>query len=78
MFRATPWGRVLWMAQILATGVRELEPGERRHARELLSKLARERRLSEKDRRHLTQLAKKAGRGGVRGARGGMPRRRRG
>jgi arginase family enzyme len=74
--RATPWGRALWLAQIVVAGIRELDPSERRHARDLVQKIARERRLSPKDREQLGRLAKKAGRGGIRGARGGSLRRR--
>ena len=62
--------RVVWLAQIVASGIRELEAKERRQARDLLSKLARERRLSAKEREHLRKLAKKVGRGAARGARG--------
>ena len=77
-YRATPWGRVVWLAQIVVAGIRELEPNERRHARELFRKLARDRRLSPKDREHLTRMARKVGRGSVRGVRGGgIPRMRR-
>ena len=69
--RATPWGRLVWLAQIVVSGIRELEPHERAHARTLIQKLARERRLSPSDRQRLTQLARKVGRGSVRGVRGG-------
>ena len=74
--RATPWGRVVWLAQIVVAGIRELEPHERRNARELISKLARERRLSPKDKLQLRSYAKKVSRGGIRGVRGGGFRRR--
>jgi hypothetical protein len=73
--KATYWGRILWIAQIVASGVRELEAHERTQARLLLSKLARERRLSPKEREQLTKFAKKIGRGATRGARGGRRRR---
>jgi hypothetical protein len=65
--KATPWGRVLWLAQIVASGIRELEPAERKRARSLLQKLARDRRLSPKDREHLSELARKVGKGAARG-----------
>jgi hypothetical protein len=68
--KATPWGRILWLAQIVASGIRELEAGERAQARKLLSKLARERRLSAKEREQLTKFAKKIGKGAARGASG--------
>jgi hypothetical protein len=73
--KATYWGRILWIAQIVAAGIRELEASERTQARRLLSKLARERRLSAKEREQLTNFAKKIGRGGMRGARGGRKHR---
>jgi len=73
--KATYWGRILWIAQIVASGIRELEASERAQARRLLSKLARERRLSSKEREQLTKFAKKVGKGGMRGARGGKKRR---
>jgi hypothetical protein len=72
--KATYWGRIIWIAQIVASGIRELEASERAQARKLLSKLARERRLSAKEREQLTKFAKKIGRGGMRGARGGKRR----
>jgi hypothetical protein len=68
--KATPWGRILWFAQIVASGIRELEAHERTQARELLSKLARERRLSAKERELLTKFARKIGKGAARGASG--------
>ena len=74
--RATPWGRVVWLAQIVVSGIRELDAHERRHARDLIAKLARERRLSPKDKLHLRQYARKVSKGGMRGARGGGFRRR--
>jgi hypothetical protein len=73
--KAAPWGRILWIAQIVAAGIRELEASERAQARKLLSKLARERRLSAKEREQLTKFAKKIGKGATRGARGGRKRR---
>jgi hypothetical protein len=73
--KATPWGRILWIAQIVASGIRELEASERTQARKLLAKLARERRLSSKEREQLTKFAKKIGKGATRGARGGRKRR---
>lgn len=74
--RATPWGRVVWLAQIVVAGIRELEPQERRRARELIAKLARERRLSPKDKLQLRHYARKVSKGGIRGARGGGFKRR--
>jgi hypothetical protein len=68
--KATPWGRILWFAQIVASGIRELEANERTQARQLLSKLARERRLSARERELLTKFAKKIGKGAARGASG--------
>jgi hypothetical protein len=75
-WKATPWGRIAWLAQIVASGIRELEPRERTHARELLHKLARDRRLDRKDREHLVRMAKKVGSGAARGAGPRMFRRR--
>ena len=68
--KALPWTRVIWLAQIVAGGITELDANERRQARELLMKLARERRLNAKDKVQLRRLAGKAGRGAARGARG--------
>jgi hypothetical protein len=68
--------RVVWLAQVVAAGIRSLEAHERRVARDLLRKLARERRLSPKEREQLRKLAGKVGRGAARGARGGPPKRR--
>ena len=64
------------MLQVVFAGFQELEQHERRQAREIATRLYRERRLSPKDREHLFRLAKKAGRGAARGVRGGggMPR----
>ena len=73
--RATPWGRILWLLQIVFAGFQALENHERRQAREIAQRVYRDRRLSPNDRRNLVQLARKAGRGAARGARGGsIPR----
>ena len=78
LMRNTPWGRVLWMLQIVFAGFQELEAHERRAAREIAQRVYRDRRLSRNDREKLAGLARKAGRGAVRGARGGgIPRFRR-
>jgi hypothetical protein len=75
LMRATPWGRILWMLQIVSAGFRELETHERRQAREIAQRVYRDRRISPKDRQHLVRLVRKAGRGAARGARGsGLPR----
>ena len=74
--KATPWGRLVWISQIVIAGIRELEPRERQHARELVRKLYRERRLSAKDREHLVKMARKVGRGASRNATPRMFRRR--
>lgn len=74
--KATPWGRLVWISQIVIAGIRELEPRERQHARELVRKLYRERRLSPKDREQLVQMARKVGRGASRNATPRMFRRR--
>ena len=74
--RATPWGRILWMLQTVFAGFQELEAHERRQAREIAKRVYRDRRLSPKDRKQLVELAKKAGRGAARKARGGGFRRR--
>lgn len=75
MMKATPWGRILWMLQVVFSGFQALEANERRQAREIAKRIYRDRRVSPKDRQHLAQLAKKAGRGAARGARGGgIPR----
>jgi len=73
--RSLPWMRVVWLAQIVVNGIRELEPSERRQARALIAKLARERRLSPKERLQLRQLARKVSKGAAHGA--GHRRRRR-
>ena len=63
------------MLQIVFAGFQELEAHERRQAREIARRVYRDRRITPKDRQHLVQLAKKAGRGAARGARGGgLPR----
>jgi hypothetical protein len=73
--RATPWGRILWLLQVVFAGFQELEAHERRQAREIARRVYRDRRLDPKDRERLLQLAKKAGRGAARGVRGGgIPR----
>ena len=77
IFRNTPWGRVLWMLQIVFAGFQELEAHERRQAREIAQRVYRDRRLDPKDRQKLGALARKVSRGAARGARGGgIPRRR--
>jgi hypothetical protein len=73
--KALPWTRVVWLAQIVASGIRELEQNERKQARELFSKLARDRRLSKKDRDNLGRLAKKVGKGAAKGVRPGRRKR---
>jgi len=72
--RLTPWGRILWMLQVVFAGFQELESHERRQAREIAKRIYRDHSLSPRDRDSLLQLAKKAGRGAARGARGGLPR----
>jgi hypothetical protein len=63
------------MLQMVFAGFQELESHERRQAREIAQRVYRDRRLSPRDRQNLIQLAKKAGRGAARGARGGgIPR----
>lgn len=63
------------MLQMVFAGFQELEAHERRQAREIAKRVYRDRRLEPKDRQHLVKLARKAGRGAARGARGGgMPR----
>jgi hypothetical protein len=69
--KLTPWGRIFWMLQIVFAGIQELEAHERKQAREIAQRIYRERRVSPRDRKHLVNLAKKAGRGAARGARGG-------
>jgi hypothetical protein len=72
--KAMPWMRLVWAAQVVMAGIQELEAHERKQARQLASKLARERRLSAKEREHLTRLARKVGMGAARRARGGKRR----
>ena len=73
--KVTPWGRILWMLQIVFAGFQELEQHERKQAREIAQRIYREHRLHPKDRQNLVKLAQKAGRGAARGARGGgLPR----
>jgi hypothetical protein len=73
--KLTPWGRILWMLQIVFASFQELEAHERRQARDIATRVYRERRITPKDRQHLIRLARKAGRGAARGARGGaIPR----
>jgi hypothetical protein len=69
--KLTPWGRAIWMLQIVFASFQELERHERQQAREIAQRIYREHRVSPTDRRHLLNLAKKAGRGAARGARGG-------
>jgi hypothetical protein len=69
--KLTPWGRILWMLQIVFASFQELEAHERRLAADIAQRVYRDRRLSPKDRQHLVKIAKKASRG----ARGGaIPR----
>jgi hypothetical protein len=69
--KVAPWGRIFWMLQIVFAGFNELEAHERRQAREIAKRVYHDHRLSANDRRRLVALAKKAGRGAARGARGG-------
>jgi hypothetical protein len=71
IFRNTPWGRILWALQIVFSGFQELDPHERRQAREIAGRVYRDRRLDPKDRQRLMALARRVGRGAARGARGG-------
>jgi hypothetical protein len=73
--KLAPWMRVVWAAQIVIAGITELEAHERKVARELTAKLARERRLNKKEREALFHLARRVGEGAVRGARGKRKRR---
>ena len=77
LWKATPWGRIVWMLQIVFSSFQELEAHERKQAREIAQRAYRNRRLDAKDRQKLAALAKKAGRGAVRGVRGGGFRGRR-
>jgi hypothetical protein len=74
MMKAAPWGRILWLLQIVFAGFQALESHERRQAREIAKRVYRDRRLSPKDRQSLLRQARKAGGGAARGARGGMPK----
>ena len=74
--RNTPWGRILWAIQIVFASFQELETHERQQAREIAQRAFRDRRLDPKDRQRLMALARKAGKGAARGARGGGFRRR--
>lgn len=65
------------MLQIVFASFQELEAHERQLARDIAKRVYRDRRISPKDRQHLAKLAKKAGRGAARGARGGALRGRR-
>lgn len=69
--KLTPWGRIFWMLQIIVAGIQELEAHERRQFSEIAQRIYRERRVTPKDRQRLIGLARKAGRGAARGARGG-------
>lgn len=63
------------MLQIVFSSFQELEAHERKLARDIAKRVYRDRRITPKDRQHLVKLAKKAGRGAARGARGGaLPR----
>jgi hypothetical protein len=64
------------MLQVVFAGFQELEAHERRLARDIAKRVYRDRRLSPKDRKQLVELAKKAGKGAARGARGGGFRKR--
>jgi hypothetical protein len=68
--KALPWTRVLFALQIVVSGFQELEAHERKLAREIAGRAYRNRRLSERDRQHLMKLARKAGKGAAKGARG--------
>jgi hypothetical protein len=73
--KLTPWGRILWMIQIVYASFAELEQHERQLARDIAQRIYRERRLDPSDRDHLFLLARKASRGAARGARRGLPKR---
>jgi hypothetical protein len=73
--KLTPWGRILWLLQIIYASFSELEAHERKLARDIAQRVYRDRRIDPKDRKHLAHLAKKASRGAARGARGGLPKR---
>jgi hypothetical protein len=73
--KLTPWGRIFWMLQIIFAGIQELESHERKQVGEIAQRIYRDHRLTPRDRQHLVKLARKAGRGAARGARGGaLPR----
>ena len=75
-FKALPWVRVIWLIQIVAAGIQELEGHERRLAADIAQRFYHEHTLTPKDRQHLLRLARKAGKGAARGARRrGVPRR---
>jgi len=63
-----PWMRVVLAFQIIMAGIQELEEHERRQARDIVQRFARDRRISRRDRDQLLKLAKKAGRGAGRRA----------
>jgi hypothetical protein len=65
---AMPWMRVVLAFQIIMAGIQELEAHERRRARDIVQRFARDRRLSRRDRDELLRLAKKASRGAGRRA----------
>ena len=69
--KLTPWGRILWMLQIVVASIQELDAHERRHFREIAARAYRDRRLDPKDRKRLYELGRKVSRGAARGARGG-------
>jgi hypothetical protein len=67
--------RVIWLIQIVAAGIQELETHERRQAADIAHRIYRDHTLTPKDRQNLLRLAQKAGKGAARGARlRGMPR----
>jgi hypothetical protein len=68
--KALPWMRVVWLLQIVIGGFQELEAHERKQARDIAERFYRERHLNPGDRQRLVALARKAGRGAIRGARG--------
>ena len=59
----------MWALQIIVAGFQELDSHERKLARDIATRVYRDKRVSEKDRQHLTRLARKAGKGAVRGVR---------
>ena len=74
--KALPFMRIVWLLQIVLAGFQELEQHERKQAGEIARRAYRDRRLNAKDRDNLVKLARKAGRGAVRGARGRKLKRR--